>query len=132
LKLITRDTDYAVSAICFIAGKEADVVSVDEMVKGLKMPRPFLRKILQTLNKQGMLRSYKGKGGGFALAYPPNKILLLDLMRSFQGPLSLNKCMFKKATCNNLRICPLRKKIKSIERHVVSELETVTIASLLK
>jgi DNA-binding IscR family transcriptional regulator len=44
------------------------------------MPGPFLRKMLQILNKEGLLISYKGKDGGFALTLPPEKISLIDLM----------------------------------------------------
>ena len=41
MKLITRDTDYAVRAIAFIAESEKEMVSTDELVKELKIPRPF-------------------------------------------------------------------------------------------
>ena len=56
MKLITRDTDYAIRALCFIARFKKKIVSVSELVKVLKIPRPFLRKILQTLNKKRILK----------------------------------------------------------------------------
>jgi len=96
LKLITRNTDYAIRALCYIATHKADVVSVKELVRCLKIPRPFLRKILQGLNKKGILRSYKGKGGGFVLAVGPEKIFIGDLIRIFQGPIKLQEHTFKK------------------------------------
>ena len=65
MKLITRDTDYAVRALCFIGQRQKRLISASELVANLKIPRPFLRKILQTLNREGILNSYKGKGGGF-------------------------------------------------------------------
>jgi Rrf2 family protein len=132
MKLITRDTDYALRAICFIVKHKERVVSATELVKNLKMPRPFLRKVLQTLNKKGILESHKGQGGGFLLAKAAEKILLVDLIRIFQGSLRLNECFLRKIACPNMRTCVLRKKICSIERYVIAELKSITIASLLK
>ena len=132
MKLITRDTDYAVRALCFIARCKETVVSVSELVGALKIPRPFLRKILQILNKKGILESHKGKGGGFILALEPERIYLLDLIKIFQGPLKINECLFKKAPCPNIKICKLKKKIDNIQRYIISELKGVRLASLLE
>ena len=131
MKLITRNTDYAVRALCCIAEQKQEVTSADQLVKSLKMPRPFLRKILQTLNKEGLLNSSKGKGGGFALAVSPGKITLTNVMKIFQGPLKLNECTFKKKVCPNVKDCLLKKKIDEIEKEVILRLKAITLESLL-
>ena len=59
MKLITRNTDYAIRALCYIAEQKQEVISADRLVKSLEIPRPFLRKILQTLTKAGLLNSSK-------------------------------------------------------------------------
>ena len=132
MKLITRDTDYAVRALAFIAKQNKDVVSVNELVGRLKIPRPFLRKILQLLNKRGVLKSCKGQGGGFILNQSPKRIFLVDLIRIFQGPIKLNECIFKKRICPNIKTCKLRKRIIKIQEHVISELSEITLASILE
>jgi Rrf2 family protein len=131
MKLITRDTDYALRAVCFI-GKQKKMVSVTELVSKLGIPRPFLRKILQALNKKGILKSYKGAGGGFLLARPAKEIFLVGLIEIFQGPLKLNECFFKKMACPKVKACALRKKISVIENYVIQELKSISIESLLK
>ena len=132
MKLITRDTDYALRALCFIIGRKDRIVSVTELVKELKIPRPFLRKILQRLNKKGILKSYRGQGGGFILAKPADKIFLVNLIEIFQGGLRLSECLFKKVLCPNIKTCILRKKIGNIEKYVIKELRSITISSLLR
>lgn len=132
MKLITRDTDYALRAVCFMARNKDKIVSVAQLVKTIKIPRPFLRKVLQILNKKIILKSYRGVGGGFSLARPAEKILLTDLMQVFQGPFQLNECLFKNKTCPNIKKCILRKKINKIENYVISQLESISIASLIK
>ena len=132
MKLITRNTDYAIRALCCIGEQKQEVISADQLVKFLEMPRPFLRKILQILNKEGLLNSYKGKGGGFTLALPPEKIFLLNVMEIFQGPLKLNECKFKKRDCPNIKNCHLKIKIGEIEKEVIKKLKLITIASIMK
>lgn len=131
MKLITRDTDYAIRALCFIAKCGKEIVPVSELNRNLRIPGPFLRKILQILNKKRLLRSYKGKGGGFMLALAPNKIFLADLIEIFQGSLKLNECIFKKRICPDRKTCKLKKRIDNIQKQVISELKDITLASLL-
>jgi len=132
MKLITRDTDYALRALVFIARRKKRIISASEMVRVLEIPRPFLRKILQTLNKESILKSYKGKGGGFKLALAPEKIFLLDLIKVFQGPLKMNECLFKKAPCPDVKSCGLKKKVEIIQKHAIKQLKNVSLASLME
>ncbi len=132
MKLITRDTDYAIRAVCFIAEEGKDIVSVGEMSRKLHIPRPFLRKILQVLNKNRLLRSYRGIGGGFSMAGRPESIYIVDIIRAFQGPLSLNECFLNKRICPNRKSCALKDRIDGIEKSVVSEMKKITIGDLIK
>ena len=133
MKLITRNTDYAVRVLCYIT-KNKDknkVISARDMVRELNMPRPFLRKILQILQKRGILNSFKGQGGGFSLAVLPKDIYLVDLIEIFQGPIKLNECILKKNICPDRSSCTLKFKIDKIEKNVLSDLKSITIESLL-
>ena len=132
MKLITRNTDYALRAVCYMSEERSRIFSVSDLVKELGMPRPFLRKLLQALTKKGLARSVKGKGGGFRLARYIEKISLADILEVFQGPFRLNECTFKKKRCPQISKCPIKRKIDTIEAHVLKELKAVTVGSLLK
>lgn len=132
MKLITRDTDYAVRALRYIAVYGQEAISAKDMVKALKIPRPFLRKIMQILNKKGVVRSYRGRAGGFTLSVPAERIFLLDVLKIFQGPFKLNECMFKKNICPDRGCCILKQKINDIEKRVFNDLHKISIASLIK
>jgi len=132
VKLITRNTDYAVRALCCIAEQKQKVISTDRLIKSLEMPRSFLRKILQTLTKEGLLNSSKGKDGGFSLAVSPEKIILIEIMKIFQGSIRLSEHKFKKSDCPHINDCLLKKKIDEIEKEVIAKLKAITISSILK
>lgn len=131
MKLITRNTDYALRAICYIA-KQDRVVTVAELVRMLGVPYPFMRKILQQMSRNKMLESYKGQAGGFKLKLSLKKISVLKIMHIFQGQVGLNGCFLKKNICPNKGKCILRKKIHLIENRVLAQLKRITIASLIK
>ncbi|MCK5706416.1 MAG: Rrf2 family transcriptional regulator [Candidatus Aureabacteria bacterium] len=131
MKLVTRDTDYAIRALSFIAKKESEITSVTELVKTLKIPRPFLRKILQILQKKGILTSFKGKGGGFQLAIPADQIYLSLIIESFQGPIKLTECLFKKKICPEIKTCPLKKKLDEMQKYVSEHFRNITLSEML-
>jgi len=132
LKLITRDTDYALRALTYIARVEKKTVTADDLVKRFKMPRPFLRKILQILNKRNVLNSFRGKKGGFVLAKPAGSIFVVDIMRIFQGPVRLSEHIFKNKVCPRIKVCVLKKKLDAIEKQVIKELKAISIDSLAR
>jgi len=132
MKLITRDTDYSIRALSYIARNKNRVISITELVKELDTPRPFLRKILQVLSISEVLKSYKGKNGGFELARKPEKIYLLDLMEIFQGKFKLSECLFKKKICPNQISCKLKAQLDSLEELVENKVKEITLASLLE
>lgn len=132
MKLITRDTDYAIRALCYIAKHKKDLVTAGTLTRELKTPRPFLRKILQILNKEGLLKSYKGKDGGFMLTTEPADIYLLDLMKIFQGKFCLNECFLKRVVCPNIKTCILKKKIDGIQNYIIGQLKGISLKSILR
>ncbi len=131
MNLLARNTDYAVRAILYMARKNGAKVSTTDLDRDLKLPRPFMRKILQILQKEGYLSSVKGYRGGFELQRKPSEIRLIDLMHVFQGDISLGDCLFRKKLCSCVTTCPLRRQIKLMEQDLLKKLKTVTIASLM-
>ncbi|HBG62392.1 MAG: hypothetical protein A2Y03_08650 [Omnitrophica WOR_2 bacterium GWF2_38_59] len=131
MKLITKDTDYAIRAISYIARSGKPIVSVSEIEKALNLPRSFLRKTLQTLQKGGVLTSTKGNKGGFSLDKNYKSITLVDIIKIYQGDICFTDCLLKKEICPEISKCVVRKKIKIIEKMVNTELNKITIDSIL-
>jgi Rrf2 family protein len=132
MKIITRDTDYAIRALCCIVGSASGKVTVTDLSEELDIPRPFLRKIFQKLNKKGVLRSFKGKKGGFFLAADPRKITILDLVEILQGVFRLSDHMFKGKICPEIRTCYLKKRLDKLEKNVKKDLASITISELVR
>jgi len=132
MRLIKRNTDYAIQALTCISSSRGKIISVDYLVGELKMPRPFLRKIMQMLNKEGIVKSFKGKGGGFKLVVSPEDVSVYDMMTIFQGPFKLNEHILKRKVCPNVNICKLKKKLDVIEKKLKGDLQKIRISDLKK
>lgn len=131
MKFITKNTDYALKAICRIAGSKEGEMSASRLAAELKVPGPFLRKLLQELKAGGFLEARRGRNGGFKLSIPPEEIHLTDVMEAFQGEFKITSCMSGKRPCPHIRACKLKDEITRIENIIVSEINSVTIVSLM-
>jgi len=133
MKLITREIDYAVRALIYLADNgNGKKVSVSELVDELGITRPFLRKIMQLLAKAGVIESYKGNKGGFELLKKPEDIYLINMIEIFQGKFSLNECLLSKDICPDKGDCVLSNRVNDIEEMVKKELESIDLRSLVK
>ena len=132
MRLINKNIYYAVRSLLYIAQKPDATTSVTELVTKLKMRRAFLRRILQVLSKRKILKSLKGKGGGFVLNIKPSNLRILDIVKVFRGKLSVMDCLLEKNVCPYPNDCALMAKMKDIERKLYRTLETTTIAVLLR
>jgi Rrf2 family protein len=131
MKFITRETDYAVRALCCMATEPGQRMAVGDLCGETGVPQAYLRRILQNLAKAGILNSVRGKGGGFELAKPADQIMLTDIIDIFQSGMALTNCIFQKRVCSNESSCKLRRKVLDIEIYVKKELGSTSIASLL-
>lgn len=132
MKLITKNTDYAVRALICLARRGEEFVSSREIAEREKIPLSFLRRILQRLAREKLIETREGAAGGVRLAIDPDRIELTRLIEIFQGEISLVECLFRKQLCPNRSRCVLRARLKKIEGLVLSELAGVTVGGLVK
>jgi Rrf2 family protein len=131
MKLITKETDYALRALLNLA-REGGYLSSRRIADKEGIPLHFLRRILQTLIKAGLIESKEGARGGVRLKARPGDIRLTDVIEIFQGRIQFSECIFRKKICTNHATCVIRKRIERIESKVADELGNTTVANLLQ
>lgn len=129
--LVTRETDYAVRCVLYIAEEEDRVASVTEVSRNMHIPKTFLAKIFQRLVKAGLVESIRGMNGGFRLAKKPEDISLLDIMISIQGPAGINVCAVNSKKCRRSSLCSVHPVWVDLRKEVDRRLQEKTIASLV-
>ncbi len=101
---INLETDYAVRIVQCLAdtGKRLDANAISEKTG---VTQRFSLKILRKLATQGLVKSYKGVGGGYELALPPEQITLLQVMEIIEGPLVISRCQQSDYKCDHPNDC---------------------------
>ncbi|HTG01383.1 MAG TPA: Rrf2 family transcriptional regulator [Nitrospirota bacterium] len=130
--LITRETDYAVRTVLYLAKENDRMVNVSEISRAMHIPKSFLAKILQRLVLRGMVKSARGIKGGFQLAKRPADISLLNIMEAIQGPAGINLCAVDGKKCRMSSTCCVHPIWVDIRHDIEKRLQKQTIAGLLQ
>lgn len=132
MKLIRKDTDYALGALAYLAKTEpTGPVSARELADALSIPHGFLRKILQQLSLHGIVESRKGQGGGFLLSLAPEAITAQQIIEIFEGPIRASDCIVKTSVCPQIGTCMIHNALEDVRSRLVSDLAQITIAQLM-
>ncbi len=132
MKLITKDTGYALRILVYMAQQKPGMLSVRRIARGVGVPHAFARRICQRLSKKKIISSQKGKGGGFVFCGKPSEISVRDIIRIFQGEIEFLDCFIRGHICGRIKRCTLRKKLKALEKDVAVRLDRITLKDLLK
>ncbi len=126
-----NSTEYAIRGLGELAGRSSGrTVLLDQLVAGTGLPRDFMAKIFQKLVRAGILRSAKGRGGGFALARPAHEITLMQIIEAIEGPQTFDRCVVGLAACNDQMACPQHDLYKPIRQRLRDYLNTTTVADM--
>jgi Rrf2 family protein len=84
---ISAKADYAVRAAVELATADGPVKG-DRIAEAQSIPLKFLENILIELRHAGLVRSQRGRDGGYWLAKPAAEISIADVVRAVEGPLA--------------------------------------------
>ena len=129
---ITRRADYAVRTMIEVARiEDASVALTHEVAAKQGIPAPFLAKIVLALTRAGLLRSYRGSGGGITLARPADRITLLEVVEAVDGPIAVSSCVLWPEECIQSGSCPVHEIWCEARSLLVDRLKGTTLAELV-
>jgi Rrf2 family protein len=134
--MLSRKAKYAIKALLALAESEpGEPVRISDLARAEQIPAKFLELILLGLRNQGILRSRKGKGGGYLLARDPSEIYLGQIVRMFDGPLAPVPCASQTAyvpcaDCRNEAVCGVHLAMKEVRDATARVLDGTSLASL--
>ena len=108
---ITSRSEYGMRAMIVLAEQGGDdLLSASELSKREHIPLKYLEQLLAELKKAGLLVSFPGARGGYRLARPAGTILVGEVVRSLDGPLSPMSCVSEgdRAPCAYEAGCKLK------------------------
>jgi Rrf2 family protein len=129
--IFSKKCEYGMQAVLFLAAqKTGKIVSAGKISEVLKIPREFISKILQSLRKSGIIRSTKGKSGGFFLAKPASEIKLIDIVEAIDGMKMFNSCVLGFPECTPDTPCPVHDSWGALRTEAFEMLSNETLDKL--
>jgi Rrf2 family protein len=133
--MLSQKGRYALRALLVLAEHaREEPMMIAEVAAQAKVPRKFLEQILLDLKRRGIVRSLRGRQGGYLLGRPPGDITFADIIRETDGPLALSPCVsatayHRCADCVDEATCAVRKVLLRARDATAAVLESSTLAS---
>ena len=134
--MLTKKGKYGLKAMVHLAGLEpGELAQVADIAETNSISKKFLDHILTELRHAGLVYSKKGKGGGYALARPPDEIPVGAIVRALDGPLAPIPCASVTAfrpcdDCGDLKTCPVRLIMVDARNAIANVLDRCTLAEM--
>jgi len=108
--LISRTVEYALRAAVYLAQCAPAPRTTEQISEATKVPRPYLVKVLQSLNRAELVHSQRGLGGGITLATKPEELTLLSIVNAVDPVQRIRKCPLGLAS-HGIKLCPLHRRL---------------------
>lgn len=134
MEVIRRNTDYALRLVTLLARRQGEEQKVSSRVlaEEAQVPYTLTCKLLQKLQKKGIVKSVMGPKGGFLLAQPPEQVSFLEVVELVQGPIRMNRCLLGDHVCPLKQGCPLHGQMAGLQKEVREHLGATTFADVIK
>lgn len=88
MKLTTK-SEYSILALLYLARQpKENFVKVDEIAAGCDIPKKYLELLLMHLRQSRLIKTRRGKQGGYQLGLPVDQISLASVIRLMDGALA--------------------------------------------
>ena len=129
---LTRESEYALLGLAVLGDRpEGAVVSLSEVAEERDLPQAFLAKVFMKLSRHGVLVAHRGRGKGYALARPPEAILVLEVLEAIEGTRLHDRCLLWDGHCHDTNPCPLHFRLHEVNAALRRALDSVTLADYL-
>ncbi len=130
--MLSQTSEYALRAMSWLAARSDDSpVRAQDLSHAADIPLGYLQKVLRRLVVAGLLKSTKGRGGGFRLARAPEEVRIYDVLAAVDAAPVGDRCAFGWDRCDPLRPCPLHGTFSALNEALLKWALSRTLADTL-
>ena len=135
--MLSRKAKYALKALLALARHTGtEPVRIADLAEAESLPQKFLELILLDRRNAGIVQSRKGRGGGYLLARPAEKVMLGQVVRLFDGPLAPVPCASQTAyvpctDCADEATCGVRLAMREVRDATARILDHTSLTDVL-
>jgi len=128
---LTMMSDFALRVLLYAAAHPDRLVTIDETQQLYGISRGHLMKIVGVLAGAGILRSQRGRSGGFTLGLPPEEIGLGDVLRLTEPDFDMVECFTASNDCAITPVCQLPQVVTEALSAFMAVMDSHTLADLI-
>ena len=132
--LISSKGRYALRLMIYIAafGDEEGKIALREVAEREGISLKYLEQLVRPLMAAGLLRSVRGKGGGYMLARPADEVCAGDILRAAEGDTAPVACDGLEGACGRSDLCSTVRFWAGLEAAIDEYVDGVTLAELAR
>jgi Rrf2 family protein len=130
--MLSSTAEYALRAVLYLAEHpHRQPVRAGELASSLRVPPNYLAKVLHQLARRGVLRSSRGRNGGFELALPPEQLTLFKVVAGFDRLGGRKRCLLGRRRCTAGQPCAAHRRWRGVAEQIVGFFRQTTLQDLL-
>lgn len=131
MKISTKGR-YGLRALIDLAehASSATPVFLSEIAKRQGVSEKYLEHIFSALNKGGIVKSQRGRKGGYFLSRPPERITLNNILTVLEGSCALVDCASDSGVCEKSEACVTREVWVNLGSKIEEFMDGYTLAAL--
>jgi len=128
--MLSQTVEYALRAVVHLADHAPLARTTEQIAEVTHVPQAYLSKVLQSLNRAGIVRSQRGVGGGVALVKTPVKLTILEVVNAVDPIERIKTCPLG-LEAHGVRLCPLHRRMDDALAMVETAFRKTTLAEVL-
>jgi len=130
---ISTKVRYATRAMLELALQSSQSpVLIDTIAKNQDLSKKYLETLLNTLKNNGLVKSVRGKGGGYKLNVDPDTVTVKDIYVAIEGAHAVVDCVNGEDFCMRGDICATQELWSQITLSILSIMENHTLSDLVR
>ena len=129
---ISKLTDYAIVILSFLALDPDRVASATTIAQEVYLATPTVSKLLKILLEAGLVKSYRGTGGGYQLAQSAEQITIAAIVNAVEGSIAMTECCAPSNACAIHSLCGIKDNWQLINKVILTALASLTLSDMSK
>ncbi len=128
---LSLHSDYALRVLMALAVDDRQL-SVDDIARRYRISRNHLAKVVQRLQSEGFVRTFRGRGGGMRLARSAEDIVVGDVVRRFENLEGFVSCFAAEPSgCAVNGVCALKPALRGAVDAFLDHLDGYRLSDLV-
>ena len=128
--MLSQTVEYALRAMVFLADRNPDACTTEQIAEATRVPAAYLSKVLQSLKRAGLVRSQRGLHGGISLESKPDDLTILEVVNAVDPIQRIRTCPLGLKS-HGIHLCPLHSRLDRALAMVEQAFDGTTLAEIL-